>query len=233
MFGLRPCAIQLGVPPQQDGGVCRHSCPGPCAPAAHKPPKHSRHGEAPRGNPCAIFLYGNTACAVCLPVLCVCDVWSLGRTCAGTSPNAVTPHPPSQDVSLLCSDVLISCCRAPSCTNRRSLSYQSHSIWHSGTDFISQHLVLTSVTPSRADLAASRAIYSHHVSHQSPQHLVPISQHLAPISQHLVPQCQSRTISYRPSTICADLAEPCSTDFVAAPSCSISTARLPSKPRLS
>ena len=113
-------------------------------------------------------------------------LWSLGRTRASTSPNAVNPLPPSQDVSLLCSDVLISYYRAPSCTNRRSLSYQSHSIWHSGTDLISQHLVLTSVTPSRTDLAASRAIDSHHVSHQSPQHLVPISQHLAPISQHLV-----------------------------------------------
>ena len=119
---------------------------------------------------------------------------------------------------MLCSDVLISYYRAPSCTNRRSLSYQSHSIWHSGTDLISRHLVLTSVTPSRTDLAASRAIDSHHVSHQSPQHLVPISQHLAPISQHLVPRCQSRTISYRPSTIWTDLAAPSRTDLVA-PSC--------------
>ena len=190
-------------------------------------------GRPPGGTPAQFFCTVSAACAVCLPVLCVCDVWSLGRTCAGTSPNAVTPHPPSQGVSLLCSDVLISYYRAPSCTNRRSLSYQSHSIWHSGTDLISQHLVLTSVTPSRTDLAASRAIDSHHVSHQSPQHLVPISQHLAPISQHLVPRCQSRTISYRPSTIWTDLAAPSRTDLVAAPSCSISTAKSPSKPRLS
>ena len=103
------------------------------------------------------------------------------------------PPPPLPRCELLCSDVLISYYRAPSCTNRRSLSYQSHSIWHSGTDLISQHLILTSVTASRTDLAASRAIDSHHVSHQSPQHLVPISQHLAPISQHLVPRCESRS----------------------------------------
>ena len=175
---------------------------------------------------CSCFLHAE-------PTLVLWHLWSLGRTRAGTSPNAVNPHPPSQDVSLLCSDVLISYYRAASCTNRRSLSYQSHSIWHSGTDLISQHLILTSVTASRTDLAASRAIDSHHVSHQSPQHLVPISQHLAPISQHLVPRCQSRTISYRPSTIWTDLAAPSRTDLVAAPSCSISTAKSPSKPRLS
>ena len=133
------------------------------------PRQHIEHqstadmGRPPGGTPAQFFCTVSAACAVCLPVLCVCDVWSLGRTCAGTSPNAVTPHPPSQDVSLLCSDVLISYYRAPSCTNRRSLSYQSHSIWHSGTDLISQHLVLTSVTASRTDLAASRTI-SHHLA---------------------------------------------------------------------
>ena len=129
------------------------------------------------------------------------------------------PPPPLPRCELLCSDVLISYYRAPSCTNRRSLSYQSHSIWHSGTDLISQHLVLTSVTPSRTDLAASRAIDSHHVSHQSPQHLVPISQHLAPISQHLVPLVPiSHDLTYKPSTIWTDLAAPSRTDLVA-PSC--------------
>ena len=134
-------------------------------------------GRPPRGTSAHFFCTVSAAGAVCLPVLCVCDVC----VCAG---------------------------------------------------YVSQHtaLVLTShhLVPTLQHLVLSRTI-----SHQSPQHLVPISQHLAPISQHLVPRCQSRTISYRPSTIWTDLAAPSRTDLVAAPSCSISTAKSPSKPRLS
>ena len=77
-------------------------------------------------------------------------------------------------------------------------------------------LVLTShhLVPTLQHLVLSRTI-----SHQSPQHLVPISQHLAPISQHLVPLVPiSHDLTYRPSAIWTDLAAPSRTDLVA-PSC--------------
>ena len=120
-------------------------------------------GRPPRGTSAHFFCTVSAAGAVCLPVLCVCDVC----VCAG---------------------------------------------------YVSQHtaLVLTShhLVPTLQHLVLSRTI-----SHQSPQHLVPISQHLAPISQHLVPLVPiSHDLTYRPSAIWTDLAAPSRTDLVA-PSC--------------
>ena len=127
-------------------------------------------GRPPRGTSAHFFCTVSAACAVCLPVLCVCDVC----VCAG---------------------------------------------------YVSQHtaLVLTShhLVPTLQHLVLSRTI-----SHQSPQHLVPISHTDLAASNLARSHVQTfHHLDRSRGTIC--------TDLVAAPSCSISTAKSPSKPRLS